>query len=192
MGNLASVKCYLSGAIESANSAPYQAKGWRQKITPKLQELGIVVYDPLVKPKWMPEVSGATQREMAKNLDEGITAGVALDKIELHNNMTRIFCLNLVRHANIIIVKIDKTFTVGTFEEIKLAEGKPIFIIADGIPSMWLIDQLDLYAYYRRDLYLHSTIDKCLNKLEHINNNTNLINDKLEWIFLKNFWETGE
>lgn len=172
---------YLCGAIE-VHQDPHS---WRNQITSPLEALDIAVLNPLVKPKWVPQIDAGGQRAMCdKLLDRGTTHGGIIQIIE-QNHTIREFCLSLVRIADFIIVKLDKTFTVGTFEEIKAAQGKPIFVISDDeIPSMWLADQLGHYFEGRRLMYSHRDINSCLTVLRGINEgNVNI--DNQSWIFLE-------
>lgn len=175
MGRLKDVRCYLCGPVENSDS-PIT---WRDEITNPLRQIGLIIYDPLRKPKWMPPVDGKAQKDMRTNLGSPET--------RLKNHAARTFCMNIVRHCNIIILKMDYTFTVGTFEEIAIASGKPIFVISKEITSMWLIDQLNLYDGPRRDLYWCPTTIDCLNKMRKIDQG--LIDvDPFEWVFLDNFY----
>lgn len=182
MNHLKNTRIYLSGPIEFSQNPI----SWRQKISSKLKEIGIIIYDPLIKPDWLPKLD---QKEQLK-LKELYLQNQHIPIVESNNKLIREYCLNLVRHADILIVKLDKTFTAGTLEEIKLAEGKPIFIITENV-SMWLVDQLNLYDIDRRNMYLHSTEDSCINTLCQINISMHGLNiNKCEWIFINN--ESGD
>lgn len=156
---LIGAKCYLSGAIE----ADQNASTWRNRLTPRLEELGMITWDPLVKPDWMAQVSGAEQAAWKKIIanpppmfDNSSASepykgwcGSENDIIETKNREIRKVCLKIAGHCDLMIVKIDKKiFTVGTWEELTVAVQRsiPVFILCDEkIPSMWLVDMLDAY-----------------------------------------------
>lgn len=174
--NLNKTRVYLSGCVESSND-PYS---WRTEITPQLENMGIIVLNPLIKPKWMPQINAQQQLEMKKKLiiNENIS------QIQVENNIIRQYCLALVRMCDFMIVNIDRTFTAGVFEEISLATHKPHFIISDTeIPSLWLVDQLNYYTKHDRDLYCHKTINSLIMKLQAIHKGEEQL-DNLKWIFL--------
>ncbi len=181
MGYLQNTSIYLSGAVE-AHQTP---DTWRNKIAPKLSNLGLKVYDPLIKPEWMPAITPTQQASWKSEIYKDNNGQIMLD-----NMITRQWCLALTYSCNMMIVKLEKKiFTAGTFEEIKIARdcNKPIFVICDDkIPSMWLVDQLD--AYGRLDDVFFTSDDELINHLSDINERGRkaLINanDYLRWIFI--------
>lgn len=180
MGNLAGIKFYLSGPVESSKDP----LNWRNIITNKLIKYNSIVLNPLEKPIWMSNIDGQRQYNMRKQY-----SGPGLLESEItQNKEIRQYCLSLVRYCDIMITYLDNTFTVGTFEEIKNADGKPIFIISKDVPSMWLIDQLNLYGH-RKTLYFHNSIDDFILKLDEIDNDHSDI-DPYEWIFITKYKQT--
>jgi len=171
MGYLQNVRVYLSGPVENSDNPVT----WRQEIAIRLSNMGMIIYDPMYKPKWVPQVGVIEGRLMKEEYIQG-------KSIENINHAIRKYCLNLVRHCDLIILRLDNTFTVGTFEEIALAKDKPIFLISKEIPSMWLVDQIKLYGD-RKDLYYCPTMDDCVDKLTKIDNSTIGL-DLYEWLFL--------
>lgn len=183
MNTLKNVKIYLCGPIE----ADLCASNWRKDITGKLENLGMTVLNPLVKPSWMPNVTGERQRELKENLEKG---PFNLSDIALENDIARDYCLGLIRISDILLVNLlgGPKFTVGTWEEISLSKDKPIFFIHEGIiPSMWLCSMCHIYTQWERETYLHRTIISVLDKLQEINNNPPdqfVDNNPLKWLFL--------
>lgn len=194
---LIGAKCYLSGAIE----ADQNASTWRNRLTPRLEELGITVWDPLVKPDWMSKVDGPTQSDWKKSianqtrlLKDGTTDQMVentmawskdsekLFEIVVKNREIRKVCLKLAGHCDFMVVKIDKKmFTVGTWEELTVAVQRsiPVFILCDDkIPSMWLVDMLD--AYYKPDEVFFQTEDELIKYLNDISTG-NIQVDKSDW-----------
>jgi hypothetical protein len=190
-GLLKNVRVYLGGAVESHHSP----NGWRTTISKPLETLGMVVLNPLLKPAWMPQIDAAQQRKMKETLTHYLNPidrynwCIEAQRIASDNNAIRQYCLALVRMADILIIYLDRTFTVGSFEELSIARGKPIFIISkDPIPSMWLMDQLNLYSQRFR-LYVHKSIKSCIKTLTQIHHNKTVTVilpylDPFEWIFL--------
>lgn len=177
--NLHRTRVYLSGCVEASNDP----NSWRIQITPLLENMGIIVLNPLIKPDWMPQITAQQQRAMKEKLikEEDLL------QIQIENSIIRQYCLALVRICDFMIVNIDHTFTAGTFEEISLAAHKPHFIISDTeIQSMWLVDQLNYYSKYNRDLYCHKSINSLIMKLQAIHNGelSEKQLDRLQWIFL--------
>lgn len=194
---LVGAKVYLSGAIE----ADQNASTWRNRLTPRLEELGMTVWDPLVKPDWMAKVDGpgqaawkaviANQTRLKKtdSADEFVKNSHAwsqelkpLLEIEQMNREIRKVCLKIAGHCDLMLVKIDKKiFTVGTWEELTVAVQRsiPIFILCDEkIPSMWLVDMLD--AYYKPDEVFFQTEDALIKHLSDISTGVAQV-DKSDW-----------
>lgn len=180
---LAKCRVYLCGAVERKVE-----QEWRTRIT-KLCEnrFHMTVYNPLIKPCWMPIISGKTQQKMYEELINGDQRQVTNAMIKSKNNMTRMYCLALSRSADIIVLHYDhRAHTVGTFEEITSNSHKPIFVLAEKKKvSMWLIDQLDLYSAVNRNVYLHFSLDSLGAALDAINRgDIDVKFDPFKWIFL--------
>lgn len=185
MGTLEGKRIYLGGPVESYDGA----QDWRQQITPKLTSLGLTVLNPLIKPNWMPNVDCKAQRDMRAQLD----MGVELRPSDINNNdLTRKWCLSLVRISDILIFNLHGTVkTFGTFEELACSSQKPVFLICDDrhIPSMWLASQLNLYDQSDILFYIHDSPDSILQRLADVNKYGSSgifsdVNNKLRWSFL--------
>ena len=185
MGTLEGKRIYLGGPVESYDGA----QDWRQQITPKLTSLGLTVLNPLIKPNWMPNVDCKAQRDMRALLD----MGVELRPSDINNNdLTRKWCLSLVRISDILIFNLRGTVkTFGTFEELACSSQKPVFLICDDrhIPSMWLASQLNLYDQSDILFYIHDSPDSILQRLADVNKYGSSgifsdVNNKLRWSFL--------
>lgn len=187
---LVGAKVYLSGAIE----ADQNASTWRNRLTPRLEELGMTVWDPLVKPDWMAQVSGAEQASWKKiianpppMIDNSPASepykgwcGSENDIIETKNREIRRVCLKIAGHCDLMIVKIDKKiFTVGTWEELTVAVQRdiPVMILCDDpIPSMWLVDMLD--AYRRPSDHFFQAEEALIQRLTDISTGTHEVNKR--------------
>lgn len=137
MNLLANTRVYLAGAVEHDKGA----KSWREQITERLEPFHVQVYDPLVKPLWLPEICkkdpSLYRPALAGNCPE-------LSKQDVYdaNVDVRKLCLAHVAAADWIICYMPIKYTAGTFEEIYLARqlNKPVFfMIPDGVPSTWLL-----------------------------------------------------
>ena len=141
MNKLRGSSVYLVGPVDHADNP----NAWRQKVTDELLEpLGIKVYNPLVKPTWLDRYSCLDDfSKYYEVLNKINSKCLEKEDIKILNGMKHVrdFCLRMAEDCNFMIVNLPKTFTVGTFEEIKVATdaGKPVlYHFPDGIPSTWL------------------------------------------------------
>lgn len=172
MNLLRNARVYLSGPIEAVDDA----ETWRVKITQPLLQMGAKVWDPLVKPDWVEDIDGAKQREMKQCLLDGVC-------VKSSNCMVRQLGLHLAANCDLVIVRINKEFTVGTFEELAVAKFKPVLCLCDdAIPSMWLVDQLDAYDNWK--FIFHTKMKSLVHTLRQIDSGTIVPQDKFRWIFL--------
>ena len=175
MSLLRGTRAYLCGPIEASGDAV----SWRAKVTKDVEPLGIEIWDPLNKPKWVPSAAMADGKGQ-KKLKEIIKTGthLAAKRARETNHQIRMMGLRLAYACDFIICKLTGEFTVGTFEELDAANrcGKPIFIWSpeDSLPSMWLYDQIDHGQFYE-------SWDDLLGKLRIIDSGKQM--DPLEWIF---------
>ena len=177
MNFLKDVTVYLSGPIESCDDP----NSWRAKISPELEKLGMVVWNPLVKPSWMLPVDGKRQRSWREVIKDG-TDSLQISGIKLMNKQIRSVDRALAYSCNIMIVRISsKSFSVGTYEELVIAKeaGKPVFFLTDEpIPSMWLVDMFD--AYDNTPFFI--SVSDLINHLRLIDNGITEV-DRIAWIF---------
>lgn len=151
--------CYLAGPMTDCADLGI---GWRESIIPELKGMGIVVLDPTNKPIDI-GCEDAVAREKFKAMREaGDLAGVrqfmkVIRRVDLR-------CVDL---ASFLIVRLDGTPTMGTFEEIAMGvrEQKPVLIWLDGEYSLknvnaWLLSQVPLEHVFesRQQLlaYIHN------------------------------------
>jgi hypothetical protein len=182
-GKLYNATAYLQGSVENSTDP----KSWRNIISQQLRKLHIIPWDPLKKPKWYPNITAETQRSWKKGIREQYYSKTLLQEskeIWQQNESLRKFCLHMVSNANIIIFKIDKTFTVGSWEELSTCKYKPVFIITeDPAISTWLIAQLELEPQEIQE-YIHKDIDSLINYLGKINRGATIPSNCLKWMFM--------
>lgn len=184
MGLLQNCKAYLCGPAEADSNC----MTWRSILSRQLREIGIEPINPLEKPVWLHDTGPDKQKQIKEQILDG-----DLSNIKTNSNI-REYCLSLVRMSDIIIINIYNFHTVGSFEEINECKYKPIFILSDReIPSMWLLDQLNIY--HTRKFYIHydglidDSIRKLIKTLKNIDDGTNKsyessINEMIKWIFI--------
>jgi hypothetical protein len=173
MNWLRNARFYLAGPIESSDNADF----WRSRLETILpHRFDSVVWNPLQKPKWIPDVDGTAQAALKSDISSERTRSI--------NGILRKFCQHMAANCDIFIVKIDKTFTVGTFEELGIAKYKPVFVLTgeSGIPSMWLVDQLD--AYNNIDFVFHHGVDELVETLDRVDRGGVKFEDPYRWMFL--------
>ena len=89
----------------------------------------------------------------------------------------------MVAQADFCIVKLDRTFTVGTFEELSLCRYKPVFVVSeDPAISTWLVAQLDIFVSDMRT-YFHPHLTSLMNTLRLIDHGS-LPVAKNKWMFV--------
>lgn len=188
MGLLNGTRVYLAGPIERASDNV----SWRETIRPMLGDMGIVVWDPLIKPEWFIkkckcELTAGEQQQDLKLFEKYSKSEKVnlMDVVSAHNRSTtvRATCLRLVSSCDFIICNIDGT-TVGTFEEMSKAndQGKPIiFLHSNGkFDSCWR------YVQFNNAIHKYS-INEVIDYLNNINKGVEEVDNK-QWIFLPGRW----
>jgi hypothetical protein len=133
--------CYLSGGIDFSKD---KGAGWRNTITPFLQNMGVTVFNPLCHPFKGAKEIDSRRPYMAKLLQEGKLE-------ELRNEMKPIVRMDLrsIDLSSFLIVGDYSTSThlCGTIEEISVCnkQVKPCLVVCkDGKKSLpsWLYGRL--------------------------------------------------
>jgi hypothetical protein len=183
MGILSGSTVYLAGAVEAADN-PHN---WRHTISTRLRNLNITPWNPLIKPWWFSDITVEEQRswkDLIRNYHSDKQHPDSVDKILSTNAKLREFCLHLASGANFIIVKLDKTPTIGTFFELSLCKYKPVFVISDDPAiSTWLIAELGTTRYEYTD-YFHKDIDSVMSYLSNIDNGKLEPYNLMKWSFI--------
>jgi len=119
---------YLGGAIDRVTTE--ESNGWREKITPSLNKLGLIVLNPCDKQLY-PGHEIDNEQYMFKSLkQEG-----KYQEFKKFGEPIRAIDLRMVDKSDIILSKIDmKIFNCGTIEEIVLAnrQKKPVLLWCPG------------------------------------------------------------
>lgn len=123
MNRLGNQRVYLAGAMDRVSD---RGNGWRDNITPFLESLGIIVFNPIKKPSVLGAEDEATHKHK-----------IALKSEEKYNDLShlmksiRSIDLRLVDISDFLIVNLDlDVHPCGTYEEIFWAnrQKKPIII----------------------------------------------------------------
>lgn len=175
---LQGTRVYLAGVVEAD---PVGAVSWRQQITEKLTPYNVQVYNPLVKPDWLPEYSRVDVR-LYKDVLAGKSDEMSLPTVFDANAAIRRICLRMVSSCDWVICHMPKTFTAGTFEELYLAaqlEKPVLFHLPDGIPPTWVLP-IFANADNMNDTYFKSW-DGLFNHIEKLNDGTAPM-DPYKWL----------
>ncbi len=134
---------YLAGPM---TDCPDLGIGWRESLIPELKSMGVVVLDPTNKPIDIGKEDAEARSHFKAMRDAGDLEGVrqvmkVIRRVDLR-------CVDL---ASFVIVRLDGTPTMGTFEEIAMGvrEQKPVLIWLDGAytkanVNAWLLSQVPL------------------------------------------------
>lgn len=168
-------RCYLAGAMDRVID---RGRGWRQEITPFLESLGIVVFNPITKPTAIGVEDDDTHLVKAK-----LKKTKRYEELSSMMKVIRSVDLRLVDISDFLIVNLDLGIhPCGTYEEIFWAnrQKKPIIIhMAQGKEHTpdWLFGTVPHQMIYSdwNDIYGY---------LEHINSSEN-INTYNRWYFFK-------
>lgn len=173
MNRLKNQRVYLAGAIDRAKD---RGRGWREEISPFLKELGVIVFNPILKPSEI-----GLEDQDTHNLKAKLKKQQRYEELSNMMKVIRSVDLRLVDISDFMIVNLDlDVHPCGTLEEIFWAnrQKKPIIVhMVQGkqnapdwlfgvIPHQMIFsDWMDIYAY-----------------LEHINSAEN-INTYRRWYF---------
>lgn len=143
MNRLRGAACYLCGPMEKTAD---NGCGWRNGLAPLLKDMGVVVFDPCNKHIEVSDESAETRDAMNRFREQGLLNTYrdwmkGIRRVDLR-------CIDL---ASFVIVRLDGTPTVGTWEEIAMgvSEQKPVLIWLDGSLNKanvngWLLAQVPL------------------------------------------------
>lgn len=135
--------CYLAGPM---TDCPDLGVGWRDAVIPDLREMGVVVLDPTRKP-----IEIGREDEDARSNWVDYRRNGELAKLRDEMKVIRRVDLRMIDLSSFMIVRLDGTPTMGTYEEIALGvrEQKPVLIWLDGElnkanVNAWLLSQVPL------------------------------------------------
>lgn len=123
MNRLRNQRVYLAGAMDRVAD---RGNGWRDNITPFLESLGVIVFNPIKKPS-----SVGVEDEDTHKLKTKLKKEQNYSELSLIMKSIRSVDLRLVDISDFLIVNLDlDVHPCGTYEEIFLAnrEKKPIII----------------------------------------------------------------
>lgn len=123
-GRLIGMSCYLCGPIDKC---PEGGAPWRERLTPLLNEMGIVVLDPLRKP-----VNSGLEDDDHRAVRRMLLHDGRYDEFREIMKKVRAVDLRLVDHADFLVVYYDTAVAMcGTYEELFLAnrQKKPVLLV---------------------------------------------------------------
>jgi hypothetical protein len=123
MNRLKNQRVYLAGAMDRV---PDRGNGWRDNITPFIESLGIVVFNPIKKPTVVGQEDEITHKHKVQLKTEK-----RYDELSHLMKTIRSVDLRLVDISDFLIVNLDLDIhPCGTYEEIFWAnrQKKPILI----------------------------------------------------------------
>jgi nucleoside 2-deoxyribosyltransferase len=173
MNRLCGQRVYLAGAIDRVSD---KGIGWRSEITPFLEEMGLVIFNPLKKPSEIGAENDATHK-----LKHDYRINGKFDELSDIMKEIRSVDLRLVDISDFLLVNLDlNTHPCGTYEEIFWAnrQKKPIIIhMVQGKENApdWLFGTIPHQMIF-------SNWDEVKNYLSHINK-SEIINDYNRWCF---------
>ena len=123
MNRLKNQRVYLAGAMDRVSD---RGNGWRDDITPFLDDLGIIVFNPIKKPTVLGKEDEETHKYKVK-----LKNNEQYDELSSLMKTIRSIDLRLVDISDFLIVNLDLDIhPCGTYEEIFWAnrQKKPIII----------------------------------------------------------------
>lgn len=154
-------------------------RGWREVITPKLEAMGIIVFDPYKKPF----IDNVVEDEAArKNLAVQMASG-DFDAVATRMRSVRNFDLRLCDLSDFIIARINPSIASwGTAEELvtNTRAKKPIFISVEGGKKkcpLWIMGMIP-------HKYIYNNEDEVVEMLQKINSGKKQI-DSDRWKLLR-------
>lgn len=125
MNRLKDLACYLSGPIDFTKD---KGKGWRETITPFLEERGVRVFNPLKHSFYGTQDLDSIKRPRMKKL---LSEGRLLEHREEMKDLNH-WDLRCVDLSSFLIVNYDNSVHMcGTYEEIFIAnkQHKPVLLV---------------------------------------------------------------
>jgi nucleoside 2-deoxyribosyltransferase len=120
---LSDQRVYLAGAMDRVKD---RGNGWRDQITPFLQELGVIVFNPIKKPTTIGQEDEQTHKHKIQ-----LKTQQKYDELSSLMKTIRSVDLRLVDISDFLIVNLDLDIhPCGTYEEIFWAnrQKKPILV----------------------------------------------------------------
>ena len=177
LNRLRNTTVYVAGPVEAVSDG---GADWRDAITGPLHQMGIKVWNPLIKPNWVPKYDASDQYKDKEEIIDAMNNGIF--PIDAHKRLDNLRnnCLRLADACDFIICKLGGK-TVGTFEEISIKGGKPVLFIGE-FDSTWRYVQ-----FFQQDKFFFKDINDIVGYLIKVDNGAQQV-DPLTWIFLDNNW----
>ena len=175
MNRLKGLRCYLAGPIDQA---PDDGVEWRKRITPWLEQKGVMVLDPCDKP--IPD-------SYYKEIDDEKIGMMRLKNtgryFELSQRMKEIVHMDLrmVDISDFVVVYLDPDIpTTGTTHELinSLAQRKPTLVVVQGgkkFAPNWLFGIMDFNFMFDDFKQLYSFLQQI--------NDGGIMGDLSRWVF---------
>jgi hypothetical protein len=159
-------RVYLAGAMDRV---PDRGNGWRDNITPFLEEIGVVVFNPIKKPTILGQEDNETHK-----LKTQLKLQESYNELSSLMKTIRSVDLRLVDISDFLIVNLDlDVHPCGTYEEIFWAnrQKKPIIIhmvqgkkntpdwLFGTIPHMMIFSSWDEIKSYLNSIDTAANID---------------------------------
>jgi hypothetical protein len=174
MGLLNRTRTYLVGHMQY-----FEGRSWREEITPKLTELGIVVFDPYKKPF----IDDVVEDELArKHLGEWMANG-EYDRVAERMKRVRNFDLRICDLSDFIIAHIiPGVASWGAAEELVTScrAKKPVFISVEGGKKAAPLWVMGMFPHK----YIYDNLDDVMAMLKKIDAEEKVI-DSDRWKLLK-------
>lgn len=174
MNRLRGTRTYLVGAMDRVADA---GAGWREHISPSLQDMGIVVLNPCKKPIDV----GVEDEDSAKWIERYKETG-NFEKIREEYGVIRTVDLRCVDISDFIVASIDlDVHACGTYEEISTANSqkKPVLVWCqqgkENAPN-WLFFMLP-------HEHIFSSIDDLLRYLKSVDSSESQPEHYKRWFF---------
>jgi len=166
MNRLKNQRVYLAGAMDRV---PDRGNGWRDNITPFLEEIGVVVFNPIKKPTILGQEDNETHK-----LKTQLKLQESYNELSSLMKTIRSVDLRLVDISDFLIVNLDlDVHPCGTYEEIFWAnrQKKPIIIhmvqgkkntpdwLFGTIPHMMIFSSWDEIKSYLNSIDTAANID---------------------------------
>lgn len=171
---LSKTRTYLVGPMEYLDG-----QGWRETLTPELEKMGIVVFNPYKKPFIKDVQEGAEVRERMEIAAKEGDYNYLCEKFR----EIRIFDLNLVDRSDFIVAHISpRIASWGSAEELVTANRakKPIFLSVEGGKALcpkWIFGMIS-------HKYIYSSPQEILDMLRKIDSGEKEI-DSSRWRLLR-------
>jgi len=146
VGKLFGTRTYLVGAMDRV---PDGGVEWREKLTPQLHKLGVMVYNPCDKPIDDPTVKEG--QDVRDDIELLKRLGMFREIREKYGSIRNVD-LRMVDTSDFLVANINtEVHACGTYEEIATAnkQKKPVLVHCEKDVPNWLIWMLPEWSFFR-------------------------------------------